>query len=407
MLKTMKWVLILILPLFLWQCGKSQQELQKEAEQIQKIEDLEKEVETQKEEYAKKEGENQELKEQVEVRQKNLDDVSVRLEENQVVLDKILKDHETLKNEKGQLEKQHEATKKELEQLKSKSTAQEKALADANKKAADSQKQVADTQKKLTETEKSLADTKKEKDALLAENNKIKKEQADKGNSQVQENKALQEQIAQKDTQIASLQTQITSLKEELGQIKTQEQLAEEKIEATQKEIAETLKEEIENYGIVVEKVDQIIMIHMAEQLFFSRGDIDVSKGGKDILERVGSVLAKLEDKVIWVEGHSDDDPIVSPSLKRKYKTNWELSAARATNVVRFFQEQCKIDPLKLIAAGMGQYRPRYSNEDRATKAKNRRIEISILNAMPKKEQGEDKEEPQEDEIQLKDKQEL
>ena len=130
------------------------------------------------------------------------------------------------------------------------------------------------------------------------------------------------------------------------------------------------------------------------EQLFFSRGDIDVSKGGKDILERVGSVLAKLEDKVIWVEGHSDDDPIVSPSLKRKYKTNWELSAARATNVVRFFQEQCKIDPLKLIAAGMGQYRPRYSNEDRATKAKNRRIEISILMQCLKKNKGKIKKNP-------------
>jgi chemotaxis protein MotB len=100
-----------------------------------------------------------------------------------------------------------------------------------------------------------------------------------------------------------------------------------------------------------------------------------------------------MSDKQIWVQGHTDDQPIVqppapkTPPLKKgqkppaapaappgpKFATNWELSAARALTVVHYFQDTSKIDPSRLAALAFGQYRPVSSN-----KAYNRRIEIVL-----------------------------
>ena len=88
--------------------------------------------------------------------------------------------------------------------------------------------------------------------------------------------------------------------------------------------------------------------------------------------------MKKIPEKNIRVEGHTDNVPIVS-SLKKVYPTNWELGAARATTVVRFFQEKTGIDPLRLSAVSYGQYRPVASNKTGAGRAQNRRIEIILI----------------------------
>lgn len=78
------------------------------------------------------------------------------------------------------------------------------------------------------------------------------------------------------------------------------------------------------------------------------------------------------------IEGHTDNVPI-GPRLKARYPTNWELGAARAVNVARFLQGEAGIDPLRLSAVSYGQYRPVASNKTAAGRARNRRIEIILI----------------------------
>jgi chemotaxis protein MotB len=69
----------------------------------------------------------------------------------------------------------------------------------------------------------------------------------------------------------------------------------------------------------------------------------------------------------------------IGPSLRTQFPTNWELGAARAVNVVRFLQRESGIDPLRLSAVSYGQYRPIATNKTEQGKAKNRRIEIILI----------------------------
>ena len=77
------------------------------------------------------------------------------------------------------------------------------------------------------------------------------------------------------------------------------------------------------------------------------------------------------------VEGHTDNVPIRN-ALKAKFPSNWELSTARATSVVRFLQDQGGIDPSKLSATGLSYFRPVAANDTPEGREQNRRIEIVL-----------------------------
>ncbi len=77
------------------------------------------------------------------------------------------------------------------------------------------------------------------------------------------------------------------------------------------------------------------------------------------------------------MEGHSDDVPISTS----QFASNWELSTARATRVVEFLVDECGLDPARLAAAGYAEYRPRLPNASAAARARNRRVDIVVLDA--------------------------
>jgi chemotaxis protein MotB len=109
----------------------------------------------------------------------------------------------------------------------------------------------------------------------------------------------------------------------------------------------------------------------------------------------VAAALKEIPDKQIWVQGHTDDQPIFNPVAKApvgvkkgakappvppsapavRFATNWELSAARALTVVHYLQDVAKLDPARLAALAFGQYRP----VSKTNKALNRRIEIVLV----------------------------
>ncbi|MGZ3439446.1 MAG: OmpA/MotB family protein [Polyangia bacterium] len=113
-----------------------------------------------------------------------------------------------------------------------------------------------------------------------------------------------------------------------------------------------------------------IVTVHLESEVLFPSGEAELSKRGKEVLARVGDVLKPLKEKQILVGGHTDDAPIHTA----RFPSNWELSTARAVNVVHFMAETVGVDPAKLTAAGYSQYHPRG-----ADRAQNRRIELLLI----------------------------
>jgi chemotaxis protein MotB len=112
----------------------------------------------------------------------------------------------------------------------------------------------------------------------------------------------------------------------------------------------------------------------MSDKLLFKSGSADVESKGKEALQKLAEVLNKNNEIGIAIEGHTDNVPIKTAI----YKDNWDLSAARATNVVRLLTDEYNMDPHRLTAAGRGEFSPVADNSTMEGKAKNRRTEIVL-----------------------------
>jgi len=167
-------------------------------------------------------------------------------------------------------------------------------------------------------------------------------------------------------------------LEKKIAAISTEKEKEIDKLKGTYDELVSGMKTEIEQGQIKITKLVDRLSVSMVDKILFPSGRTEISPEGLKVLERVGNVLKNTKDKVIRVEGHSDNIPI-SGKLKKTYPTNWELSSARATNVVRFLQEKVEIEPKNLRAVGMSEYHPVASNKTPDGCSQNRRIEITLI----------------------------
>ncbi len=138
--------------------------------------------------------------------------------------------------------------------------------------------------------------------------------------------------------------------------------------ETTDKLIADLSSQVDTKDGEVSRDAGQV-RVDLVDQILFKSGEADLSPNGKKVLDKVGGVLKTISDRQILVGGHTDKRAIHTA----QFPSNWELSAARAVNVVRYLQDTVGVDPAKLAAAGFGEFHPRSKNL-----AKNRRIEILL-----------------------------
>lgn len=95
------------------------------------------------------------------------------------------------------------------------------------------------------------------------------------------------------------------------------------------------------------------------------------------ILDAIGNLVVNAENR-IRVEGHTDNVPIVKNSSSN-FPSNWELSSARASSIIRYFIEYFGINPERMEALGYGEYKPIFPNDTAENRSKNRRVEISII----------------------------
>jgi chemotaxis protein MotB len=224
-----------------------------------------------------------------------------------------------------------------------------------------------------------------------------------------------------KEDKSAALQKELDDTKAELGKVKGEnEDLKKTDAEkaAREKELQDKLAAAVGANGEVV-TADGAVRLALVDQILFPTGKADLTPQGKEVLAKVGSALKEINDKQIWVQGHTDDQPIyvkkpaeAKPEPKKPepkpakgappapkggakappppkevkappppekndavlvFVTNWELSAARALTVVHYLQDEAKIEPARLAAVAFSEYRPVSKN-----RAKNRRIEIVL-----------------------------
>ena len=120
------------------------------------------------------------------------------------------------------------------------------------------------------------------------------------------------------------------------------------------------------------------VVLSMAEKVLFESGRADLNPGARTLLDTVSTLLVRFPNE-IRVEGHTDNVPVHNG----RFDSNWELSAARATSVVRYLAEGGLLPPFQLSAAGYGEFRPASPNDTPAHQALNRRVDFVILSPVP------------------------
>ena len=191
------------------------------------------------------------------------------------------------------------------------------------------------------------------------------------------ERNGLQEQVQGLQSQRSRLEQQQGDLRKQvdaLEQQKAQLQTASQQKLSQYDSLVKNLTEEVKKGELQVRQYKDMLTVDVAEQLFFDSGRADLKDTGKSVLKKVGEALKGYDDKVIRVVGHTDNVPIKT----KVFPSNWELSVARATTVVRYLQET-GMPPERMVASGRAEYQPIASNDDPEGRRKNRRIEITLI----------------------------
>ena len=118
------------------------------------------------------------------------------------------------------------------------------------------------------------------------------------------------------------------------------------------------------------------LVVSLPEEAAFATAKTEMSEEARAIIGRIAATVAAAPN-AIRIEGHTDDVPIRTA----RYSSNWELSTARASAVVAYLVEQEQFDPTRLSAAGYGEFHPRVANDSAENRARNRRIDLVILDA--------------------------
>jgi len=116
------------------------------------------------------------------------------------------------------------------------------------------------------------------------------------------------------------------------------------------------------------------IYLTVNDNLLFETEKAELKLKASQLLQILADIIKKEHNVKIEVRGHTDDMPIST----YKYPSNWELSTARSVTVLRYFQEECGINPERLSAIGFAQYHPKVENDSPENRAKNRRVEIYL-----------------------------
>ncbi len=145
-------------------------------------------------------------------------------------------------------------------------------------------------------------------------------------------------------------------------------------LEDVQAQLEELFQQENMDTSISSRIDERGLVISLDNAILFDSGSAQIKHENEDTLLKIASTVSEL-DNYIRIEGHTDNRPINTAV----YPSNWELSAARATSVVKLFRDSGGISPEKMVAVGYAEFKPVADNATAEGRAKNRRIDIIVL----------------------------
>lgn len=156
-------------------------------------------------------------------------------------------------------------------------------------------------------------------------------------------------------------------------------------VQQAKQQIEQVMQEEKVQGEVKVTKDGMYITLQeQGQNVFFQSGQADLNENMAQVMDKIAPALKSLSAKhEILVEGHTDDVPTA-----RVYASNWELSTARATSVVRYLVKERGIPPARISAVGYGEYRPLAPNDTPENRSKNRRVVFFVKNSPPPKAGG-------------------
>jgi chemotaxis protein MotB len=222
--------------------------------------------------------------------------------------------------------------------------------------------EISALQRQRATLEEQLRDLQQQKTSLEQDKASLERDKA-----------ALEQQKAALERDQARLRAQNEALESQKQQLLSASKQSQDQYDA----LVADLNQEVQKGQLQVRRYKDMLTVDVAEQLFFDSGRAALKDTGKEVLKKVADAIKSYDDKAIRVVGHTDNVPITK-GLQKVFPSNWELSAARATTVVRFLQDT-GIAPERLIATGRAEYAPVAPNDTPEGRQKNRRIEITLI----------------------------
>lgn len=267
------------------------------------------------------------------------------------------------KQEYQKLKEQYQADKKDLQNI---IEAQKHELQKKGKSILDKDSEIAYLQNKQKQQDSVIKTLEKK---LKAEKEKNETFSKNAEQSIAEKDKKLQE----KNKELAERERIIKEKEQKLAELQSLMNRQDSVLKALNNVVKNALlgfnKDELS-----VEMKNGRVYVLMNDKLLFKSASATVENKGKEALKKLSAVLLKNPDIDVMIEGHTDNLPIKNAT----YKDNWDLSTARANNIVRILSQEYKVPEKRLTAAGRGEFMPRADNSTAEGRAKNRRTEIVL-----------------------------
>ena len=170
---------------------------------------------------------------------------------------------------------------------------------------------------------------------------------------------------------IKSMNQEISRLNAELAEVLHDRQ----DLSKAKSELESRMGPELESGDLSVSMQDRGLVVTVLDRVLFDSGKAGLRNEARATLDKLGEVLsAELNGHMIYIEGHTDNVPIKLSG----WRSNWELSTARAMEVVHYLIEARGLDPRRIAATGYGEFHPVTGNDTEPGRLKNRRVEIVI-----------------------------
>jgi chemotaxis protein MotB len=198
---------------------------------------------------------------------------------------------------------------------------------------------------------------------------------SDNDNLEDMTNSGATQDVAEAATQLGMTVEEAQSLQEAIEEIEEQKLKLSEQIA---EKIEEALEESMMSDKVDVDFTEDYVLLTLNGAFLFDSGKADIKSDAVPVLNKIGVLLTKYADSDIEIEGHTDTVPLNGG----RYENNDVLSSYRALAVFDYLKDNAAIDPSIMKHSGRGEYVPIADNSTPEGRAKNRRVEIKIFNAL-------------------------